>query len=149
VRRGSDREEKIGFKKHFINWIRGWFQVAKVEKKVLQKPLVLPVVGAWAFVILLVLAVIAGLLEPGATSPGVASALIVLGVIVGLLNITGREVGLFLVAAIAFMISAGSVAGIPVIGQATAKILGNIVLAIAPATAIVAFKALYVLAKSA
>ncbi len=121
--------------------------VPKAEKKILTKT-VWPAAGAWAFVVLIVLAVIAGILEPEATSPGVASALIVLGIIVGLLNITGREVGLFLVAAIAFMISAGSVAGIPVVGGTIANILGNIVLAIAPATAVVAFKALYVLAKS-
>lgn len=68
------------------------------------------VIGELAFIIGIVLAIIAGVAAPG---NGLAIlALVVLGIIVSVLNITAREVVTVLVASIA-LISVGSISGIP------------------------------------
>jgi hypothetical protein len=103
-------------------------------------------VGSWAFVILLVIAIIAGFM--GMTGDNIVLALVVLGLIVGLLNISAKEVGLFLIAAIAFIVSATSLSSLPVGGGMITAIFGNIATAISPAAAVVALKAIYVLAKA-
>lgn len=105
----------------------------------------MPQVGSWAFLVLLVLAVVSGLLN---LSDGFLTAvLVILGIVVGLLNITGREVGLFLISAIAFIVAASSLGQVPLIGKYLGAVMSNIVTAIAPAAAVVALKALFVLAK--
>ena len=98
--------------------------------------------GSWAFIIGLVLAVIFGLTG---TSPTVVWILAVLGLIVGLLNVTHKETHTFLVAAIAFLVSASSLA---IILSSLEDILKNIVVFVGPSAAIVALKALYDIAKS-
>ena len=60
------------------------------------------VLGGIAFAAGFILAVIGGAASPG--SGGVALALVILGIIVGLFNITGKEVIPFLVAAIALVV---------------------------------------------
>ena len=73
--------------------------------------------------------------------------LAVLGLIVGLLNITDREVVRFLVAAIAFMVTFQSLGGIadamPLAGAFLVSFFGLVNVFIAPAAAVVALSALY------
>lgn len=102
--------------------------------------------GEWAFIACVLIAVIAGIAAPGEGM--VAIALVVLGLIVGLLNISEKETTPFLVAAIALIVA--GTAGfslIPEIGAMVANIVGNIAVFVAPAAVIVALKAVWTMAK--
>ncbi len=106
--------------------------------------------GSWAFIIGLVVSILAGFVTTGLEGM-YALILGVLGLIVGLLNVTDKEVQLFLVAAIALMASASSLANV-VAFSATAQqvlqtILSYIVVFVSPAAAIVALKAVYDISK--
>ncbi|MEM4216025.1 MAG: hypothetical protein QXY61_04560 [Candidatus Anstonellales archaeon] len=110
--------------------------------------------GPLAYIVGLVIAIIAGVVPLGANLVVWVSLLLgLIGIFVGLMNIRDKEVLLFLVAAIAFMISASSLAsvfstlgaqfGVDFLGQAISQILANVVVLTAPAAAVVAIKALY------
>ncbi len=110
----------------------------------------LATIGPWTYIAGLVIAVIAGF-----TSPGNATVLLgvgALGLIVGLLNVSDREVKLFLVAAIAFLLSATSLGDLfktlPYLGGGIESVFQYLVAFTAPAAAIVALKALYDISKS-
>lgn len=105
-------------------------------------------VGPWAFILGLVVAVVSAL------SGTVFWALGVLGLIVGLLNITDREITLYLMASLTFLVSANAlsvtltkvVTLVPLIGNWLSVIdplLANVTLFVAPGAAVVALKALY------
>ena len=102
--------------------------------------------GTWAFIIGIILALIAGII-PAWQTPTVMWILVVLGIIVGLLNVTSKETTEFLVATIALMIvgSAG-LGALPALGTTVAAILKNIVAFVAPAALVVAIKAVFDLA---
>jgi len=110
--------------------------------------------GPLVYIVGLVIAILAGIVPLGANLVVWVSLLLgLIGIFVGLMNIRDKEILLFLVAAIAFMISASSLSsvfstlgeqfGINFLGQAVAQILANIVILTAPAAAVVAVKALY------
>ncbi len=107
-------------------------------------------IGPWAYIIGLVIAVLAGLFAQG--NPMVFWGLGALGLLVGLLNVTEKETLLFLVAAIAFLSSANSLAqifaSVPALGYASGSLFQYLVAFTAPAAAIVALKALYEVSKS-
>jgi hypothetical protein len=105
----------------------------------------LDVIGKWAFIVGLVLAVIAGLLFQAAWMVWV---LVILGVIVGLLNITGEETQGFLVAAIAFTVAATALNSIPLIGGLITSVLSYIGAFVSGAMVVVALKALFQSAKT-
>lgn len=112
--------------------------------------------GVYAFLLGIVIAIIAGFLMPG---NGMAVlVLAVLGIIVGLLNITDKEAVAYLIANIAFVTgAAGLNAVIIAIGGMTgplamvftplAAVVSYLVSFVAPGAAVVALKAIYVLAK--
>ena len=102
------------------------------------------VFGSWAFVVGLIIAVVFGFFDFG-IGAWISWILAVLGVIVGLLNVTQHEARLYLVAAIAFMISASS---LTIIFSAIEDALRNIIIFVAPSAAVVALRALYDLAKA-
>jgi hypothetical protein len=104
----------------------------------------LDVVGKWAFIVGLVLAVIAGLLFDAAWMVWV---LVLLGVVVGLLNVTGAETQGFLVAAIAFTVAATALSSIPFIGDLLTAVLSYIGAFVSGAMVVVALKALFETAK--
>ncbi|RJQ21856.1 hypothetical protein C4580_01690 [Candidatus Woesearchaeota archaeon] len=120
-----------------------------MAKRVVRSMPVMPVrdskVGHWAFLIGVVLAVIAGLV-PALQTPKIAWVLVGLGLIVGLLNITARETEQFLVATVALVIAADAAGDIIQLGYTAAVILGNVVTFVFPAALIVAFKTIWVLA---
>ncbi len=101
-------------------------------------------IGKWAFIVGIVLAVVAGLLVAEAWMYWVMA---VLGLVVGFLNITSEETQGFLIAAIALIISATSVLAIPYIGGGVTAIVANLVAFIAPAMLVVALRSLFETAK--
>lgn len=108
-------------------------------------------VGAWSFVVGLAIAVILGLL-PTALSPVNTILLLgIIGIIVGLLNVTDRGLMLYLVANIAFLAAASSllavILAVPAVGTYLAGIVSNIAMFVAPGAAVVSLKALYDVSK--
>ncbi|MFQ5474774.1 MAG: hypothetical protein ACE5DM_02960 [Candidatus Nanoarchaeia archaeon] len=102
--------------------------------------------GHYAFIVGVVLAVVAGIIVT--ENPWVVLALVVLGLIVGIMNVTAKETTEFLVAAIA-LIAAGSanLAIIPVVGPWLTSVLAYITVFVAPAAIVVALKAVKTLAE--
>jgi hypothetical protein len=97
-------------------------------------------IGKWAFIIGLVLAVLAGIFF----QPGWAIwVLAILGVIVGLLNVTAEETRGFLLASIALTLSATALNTLPVLGSALSYILPFVVAFVAGGMIVVALKELF------
>lgn len=110
-------------------------------------------IGVWSYVAGIVIAIlVAAFASLEAWSVAV---LAVLGIVVGLLNIGDREVQMFLIASIAFVVAAsqmgsvfGSLANLGVIGMTfMTELMSAIVVFTAPGALVVAFKALYNVAK--
>jgi len=97
-------------------------------------------IGKWAFIIGLVLAVLAGLLFQPTWAIWI---LAILGVIVGLLNIAAEETSGFLLASIALTLSATALNTIPFIGTALSYVLPFVVAFVAGAMIVVALKELF------
>lgn len=111
-------------------------------------------IGKWAFILGVVVAVIAGLVGGWVAgyAPAILLVLVVLGLIVGFLNIGAKEVNDFLLAAIA-LILVGTIAQltsidtiIPLLGSVIQAMVNNIAAFVAPAALIVSIKAIYNLA---
>jgi hypothetical protein len=97
-------------------------------------------IGKWAFVAGLVIAVLAGLLFQPEWAIWI---LVVLGVIVGLLNVTAEETRGFLLASIALTLSATALNSLPIIGTAFSYVLPFVVAFVAGATIVIALKELF------
>jgi hypothetical protein len=97
--------------------------------------------GKWAFIIGLVLAVVAGILFEA--EEAVFWVLAILGLIVGLLNVTREDTQGFLLAAIGFLLSATALNLIPVVGETLSQILEYVAAFVAGAMIVVALKALF------
>ncbi len=106
--------------------------------------------GAWAFIIGALVALILGAIPSTAYTSWVVGLLLVLGVVVGLLNVSDKEIVPFLVACVAFLVAA------PAFGQAVggavggfawlARILGHLSVFVLPAAVIASVKAIFALA---
>jgi len=101
--------------------------------------------GAWTFLIGAIVAVLFGLL--GMIGPGIAWFLVIVGIIVGLLNVGEDEVNSFLMSGAVLIIAAG-------FGQVTvsavtifADILNALLMIFVPATIIVAIKNVFGMAR--
>lgn len=116
------------------------------EKTLMEK------IGPWSFILGLVIAAIS------AFTGNVFWMLGILGVLVGLLNVSDRESSLYLIASITFLVSTNALsvtltklaALVPIIVQwlnFIDPLLANITLFVAPGAALVALKALYNLSK--
>lgn len=105
------------------------------------------IIGAWAFLAGVILAVIVGLLGFGVTEGTWAIILVILGIVIGLLNITGVELKDFLLAGTVLVI-VSHFGGQTLLGV---KYLGNILQALivlfVPATIVVALKAVFATAR--
>ncbi len=113
--------------------------------------IVLSKIGPNAYLVGVLLAVLAGILIPGyAAVPFILAAL---GLIVGLLNVRDRYMKLFLIAVIAFLLSVQVlevfVAKIPTVGYNLGVILSYLVWFTAPAAAVVALQAIHLSAGEA
>jgi hypothetical protein len=103
-------------------------------------------IGSWAFLIGVILAVILGFIS---MEPWMATVLVIIGIIVGLLNITsGEAMGFLTAAAILVIVTAlsGSVFGL--LGSWAVQIMDALMLVFVPATIIVALRAVFGLARS-
>jgi hypothetical protein len=105
----------------------------------------LDLVGKWAFIVGLVLAVVVGYIFQ---AEWVVWVLAVLGVIVGLLNVTREDTERFLLAAIALALSVTALSTVPVLGLSITNILGYVAAFVAGAMVVVALKALFQTARS-
>ena len=102
-------------------------------------------IGAWSFIVGAGLAVLAVFLPLDAVL--VTSALVLLGLLVGFLNINDKDTTHFLVAVIAIAAAGNANLDIvPFVGSQLQNILRNIAIFIAPAAIIVALKAIYEMA---
>jgi hypothetical protein len=107
-------------------------------------------IGFWAFIIGLILAVVAGLItvnkDPNAA---VVVVLIILGLIIGLLNITGKEILLFLVATIALIVTGHVFQSLTVLnlGKYLDQILNYVATLMAPAAVVASIKVLWAIGR--
>jgi hypothetical protein len=97
-------------------------------------------IGKWAFIVGLVIAVLAGLFFQPTWAIWI---LAILGVIVGILNISVEDTQGFLLAAIALTLSATALNTIPVVGKAFSYVLPMVVAFVAGAMIVVALKKLF------
>jgi hypothetical protein len=111
---------------------------------------VLGMIGFWAFIVGLVIAVVVGFMAAlGMAGAGLMIAviviLIILGLVIGFLNITAKEILLFLVATIALIVVGGVFAPLKTfaIGMILDNILALIATLMAPAAIVAAIKALW------
>ncbi len=125
------------------------YSVFKVERVV--KKMEIAKIGEWAFLACIAIAIIAGLAASSlvAYAGTVTLALVVLGVIVGLLSISEKETTPFLIAAIALLVTVNVAQWItlPTIGTYIAAIMNYIGVFVAPAAVIVALKAVWALSQ--
>lgn len=106
--------------------------------------------GAWAFIIGLIIAAVVAILWAKTVPAWSIYVLVALGLIVGFLNITEKEVMPFLLSAIAFLITFQSLSAIVVklpLGGMLDSFFKMISVFIAAATALVAFKELFAVSK--
>lgn len=103
-------------------------------------------IGEWSFLAGVVLAILLALLGE---FPYGGLLLVVLGIIVGFLNITEKETPQFLIASLALLLP-GTIAKfgeIPLVGNLVVDVLGNIAIFVGPAAIVVALKTIWTLAK--
>ncbi len=109
-------------------------------------------VGNYSFIIGVIIAIVLGVVSLGAITPWLASLLVVLGLIVGFLNVTGKETKEFLLVATVLIIAASMGAGagaylqgVTIIGDYLAGIFGQLLAFVVPATIVVALKDIWAL----
>ncbi len=115
---------------------------------------VLSMIGFWAFIVGLIIALIVGImsglgLAPATLMTAIIIVLIIMGIIIGFLNITASEILLFLVATIALVVVGNAFAQLTVlkIGAILGGILSLVAALMAPAAIIAAIKALWKIGK--
>ena len=123
-----------------------------MAKKDEKEPNLMSKIGPWAFILGLVIAVLS------AVSGTLFWFLGLLGLVVGLMNVTDKEMNTFMLATLVFIVSANAlsttltklVSLLPVVGSwlnFVDPLLANVTLFVAPGAAVVALKALYNLSK--
>jgi hypothetical protein len=112
--------------------------------------------GAWAFLIGVIIALIIGLFSVslGFLTSYIVAILFIIGIIVGILNVSGKESSTYLFAGTALVIVSyagkGAIdylANLSVIGTILNSVLGALLILFVPATIIVALKSLFALTK--
>jgi hypothetical protein len=112
-----------------------------------DKARVVGLVGFWAFIVGLIISVIAGLVLPG--NAIVVLILVILGIVIGFLNISPKETHALLLAAIALIVVGNAFAPLKFLGIDTmiAGILAYITVLVAPAAVIAAIKTIWAIGK--
>ncbi|MEM4248433.1 MAG: hypothetical protein QXH80_04120 [Candidatus Nanoarchaeia archaeon] len=104
-------------------------------------------IGHYSFIAGILIAIIVGLV-PQLRGDVAIWIMVVLGIVVGLLNITAKETVGFLVASVALVIGASASAlSLAVIWVGLTTILGNIIIFVAPAAIVVAIRTVIALAE--
>ncbi len=101
-------------------------------------------IGHWAFLLGVALAFITGVVPQWQTATMIL-ALTILGLVVGILNVTAKETTEFLVAVMTLLL-AGSAGALPSLGMVVTSVLTNIVAFVGPAGIVVALKAVWQMA---
>ena len=106
-------------------------------------------VGSWAFIVGIIIAIIAGFYQIGTV---MTTVLIIMGLITGFLNITGKETNSFLFATLVLTVMASMggqvLQSISMVGPMLQSVFSAIMLFIIPAGMIVALKAIWALAEN-
>ena len=125
------------------------------KKKVVRKTVAKPMpraaprtntVGSLSFLLALILAIVLGALQ--SINIAIAGLLVVLGLVVGLLNVTARESREFLLAGAVLVIVSALGSGEMSILAAVDGIFEGLMLVFVPATAVVALKEMLLIARS-
>ncbi len=114
-------------------------------------------IGTWAFILGVIVAILMGLVGAvgvagaAAWTPWITLLLVVLGLVVGFLNIGDKEITGFLIATIALMVVSNAKLQLidnilPLLGTVLHLIVANIAVFVAPAALIVALMEVYKLA---
>ncbi|MCD6557942.1 MAG: hypothetical protein J7K31_02810 [Candidatus Aenigmarchaeota archaeon] len=98
--------------------------------------------GSYAFLLGVLIAIVTAFV----TATWVPALLVLLGLIVGFLNISDKEVNLFLIATVALIVAGSVSTSVGAIWAPLETILQNIMILVAPAAIVVALKAIYSLA---
>ena len=113
-------------------------------------------IGAWAFLIGIVLAVLVGIFAESKTNPVILGILALLGLVVGFF-VVEKNVQTFLLASVSLVIvSFAGIQGLVLdaairgiaIGRIVSSILGTLLVLFVPATIVVALKTVFSLAKT-
>lgn len=106
-------------------------------------------IGFFAFIIGLILCIIGGFFESWPDNTAVIVILIVLGLIVGFLNITAKEITLFLIATIALIVTGRVFGNLTFlgIGEYLDRALSLVATLMAPAAVVASIKALWAVGK--
>lgn len=106
-------------------------------------------IGEWAFLVGVIIALLIGLFTGKTATGTMATVLVVLGIIVGLINITEKQTTGYLVAAAVLLIAGLTGSGFEALpfGAQLSAMLSNIILFVAPAAVIVALKTVITLSK--
>ena len=102
-------------------------------------------IGKWAFIVGLVISIVAGIVSIGATG---LAWLVALGIIVGLVNVTSKEVTGFLIATIALMMVGSVGLNLPAVGSFVTSIVSAFTAFVAGAAFIVAIKEVFAITKN-
>jgi len=113
-------------------------------------------IGAWAFLIGIVLAVAVGIFANNSVSPLISSILALLGLVVGFF-VAEKHVQTFLIASVSLVLVSfagiqglflsAAIRGVP-IWEIISSVLGSLLILFVPATIVVALKTVFALAKS-
>ena len=112
-------------------------------------------IGEWAFNIGVVIALVLGFVSSKLSvdmQGWLAAALVLMGIIVGAMNVTGAETKDFLlVAAVLILAATGATTlkAIPMVGDYLVQTFAYLMIFIVPATLVVALKAVYRMSKDA
>jgi len=113
-------------------------------------------IGNYSFIIGVIIAVVLGLAAPmlGAAAAWLWSLLVVLGLVVGFLNVSGKETKEFLLVAVSLVVVAfagsaqiDSWSNVQLIGPSLKAIFDSILAFVVPATVVVGLKDVWELAK--
>jgi len=114
------------------------------------------VIGAWAFLIGVILAVILGIFSAQLTtaSNAILSILVIAGILVGLLNVGSKDSTSFLLAAVSLVIVAylgdtaiSALGAVALIGPMLSNILNALLVLFVPTAIIVALRVVFEIAK--
>lgn len=106
-----------------------------------------PKIGSWSFIVGVFLAVVMAFFRPTVAA---VTALIILGTVVGFLNISGEKAMTFLMASVSLVIisalGGGAFSSAALVGELMEKALGNLIVFVVPASLIVAMRAVLTIA---
>jgi len=98
--------------------------------------------GAFSFLLGILIAIIFGIIPTLRNVTWVVVVLMILGILVGLLNVEDRNISLFLLAAISLVAMSTSLNAMPIIGDMLRAIMNNLVQFVGPAALVVAIVAI-------